>query len=84
QRFASSIHPPGAIEFKNTPLPDVLHKVSDIYKVTINFSSETLGKRKFTGSFKKEEPLERFLETLLLLNDLQYKKLADTIYISPK
>jgi len=84
QSFASAIHLSGAIEFKNTPLPEVLHKVSHIYKVTINFSSETLSKRKFTGSFKKEEPLEKFLETLLFLNDLQYQRLADTIYVSPK
>jgi len=84
QSFASAMHLPGAIEFKNTPLPEVLRQVGDIYKVNIKLSSETLGKRKFTGSFKKEEPMEKFLGTILLLNDLQYKKIADTIYVSPK
>ncbi len=58
------------IVFSNTPLADVLNKISEVYKVSINTDSINLEGRKFTGSFLKKQAADDVLGTIAGLNNI--------------
>lgn len=72
------------IYFNNTPLPLVLEQLDSIYRTKIIFSVATLNKIRFTGACKKSGTLHNILETIILLNNLEFKMVADTIYLTQK
>ena len=57
------------INFSNTPLPDVLKKISEVYNIRIDTNSEQLEGRKFTGSFLKKQAANDVLATIAGLNN---------------
>jgi transmembrane sensor len=58
------------ISFSNTPLQDVLNKISEVYKISINAGSINLEGRKFTGSFFKKQTADDVLGTIAGLNNI--------------
>jgi transmembrane sensor len=58
------------IAFSNTTLPDVLNKISEVYKISINTDSVNLEGRKFTGSFLKKQAADDVLGTICGLNNI--------------
>ncbi|AXY76756.1 FecR family protein [Paraflavitalea soli] len=58
------------ISFSNTPLPEVLNKISELYKISINADSINLEGRKFTGSFLKKQTADDILGTIAGLNNI--------------
>lgn len=58
------------ISFSNTPLTEVLNKISEIYKIAINADSINLEGRKFTGSFLKKQAADDVLDTITGLNNI--------------
>ena len=71
-----------SLNFINTPLPDVIRQLEVTYNVHILTDLPSSSSMKFTGNFRKTDPLDEILETLALLNNLQMKKAADTIYLT--
>lgn len=57
------------ISFSNTPLPDVLKKISEVYDIRIDMDSAQLEGRKFTGSFLKKQAANDVLATIAGLNN---------------
>ncbi len=57
------------ISFSNTPLPEVLKKVSELYNIRIDTDSAQLEGRKFTGSFLKKQAGNDVLATIAGLNN---------------
>ncbi|NII24432.1 FecR family protein [Pseudoflavitalea sp. X16] len=58
-----------AISFSNTPLTEVLKKISEVYKITINTDEAKPEGRKFTGSFLKKQVADEVLSTIAELNN---------------
>lgn len=58
-----------AISFSNTPLTEVLKKISEVYKITINTDEAKPEGRKFTGSFLKKQVADEVLSTIAGLNN---------------
>lgn len=57
------------ISFSNTPLPEVMKKISETYKISIDTDSAKLEGRKFTGSFLKKQTAGDVLATIAGLNN---------------
>ena len=58
------------IRFANTPLPAVLKKIAQAYKVIIDPENINLTGRRFTGNFSKQQSLEDVLSTIAGLNNI--------------
>lgn len=57
------------ISFSNTPLPEVLKKIGELYNIRIDTDSAQLEGRKFTGSFLKKQAGDDVLATIAGLNN---------------
>jgi transmembrane sensor len=68
------------ITFKNTNLIAVMRKLSEVYRVRITYDSAAIKNKKFIGTIARERTLEDVLNTITLLNDLQFTK-KDEEYI---
>jgi len=58
------------ISFSNTALSEVLNKISELYKISINADSINLEGRKFTGSFLKKQAADDVIGTIAGLNNI--------------
>lgn len=57
------------IIFSNSPLTEVVNKISELYKVTIRTDQIQLAGRTFTGTFTKDQPIADVLATIAGLNN---------------
>lgn len=57
------------ISFSNTPLTEVLKKISEVYKIIINTDEAKPEGRKFTGTFLKKQVADEVLSTIAGLNN---------------
>jgi ferric-dicitrate binding protein FerR (iron transport regulator) len=71
-----------SIIFKNTNLITVMNKLSEVYRVTISYDTAAIQNKKFIGTIARERTLEDVLNTITLLNDLQFIKKDETYFIT--
>lgn len=58
------------LEFDREPLTKVLNKLTQEYGTAIEFDETLLSEQSFTGNLKTDEPLEKILQNIALLNNL--------------
>ncbi|MFD2287018.1 DUF4974 domain-containing protein [Pedobacter petrophilus] len=76
---------PEPLIFEEAPLDHVFDRLSKRYKVRISYEgmeSSELQKRYFTGTFGGSEKLEVLLPSICNMNELTYKRTANSIVIS--
>ncbi len=71
-----------SIIFKNTNLISVMNKLSEVYRVRINYDTAAIKHKKFIGTIARERTLEDVLNTITLLNDLQFTKKDEEYFIT--
>ncbi len=72
----------GRLVFTNTPLHEVLPELSRWYDVSFELADQTLGARRFTGTFYAE-PLAEVLQFLTLSVDAGYQRHGRAIVLTP-
>ena len=60
--------------FNNQTLADVLDQLSVIYHITITYSKPDIGKMYFIGTIDRNDPVEKTIRDIALLNKLSVKK----------
>ncbi|MEO6315382.1 MAG: FecR family protein [Chitinophagaceae bacterium] len=60
--------------FNNQTLADVLDQLAAIYKVKITYSKEEIGQMYFIGRIEKNDPVDKIISDIALLNKLSVKK----------
>ncbi|MEP6748983.1 MAG: FecR family protein [Bacteroidota bacterium] len=60
--------------FNNQTLADVLDQLAVIYNVKINYSEKDIGTIYFIGKIERNEPVEKIISDIALLNKLSIKK----------
>lgn len=60
--------------FNNQTLADVLDHLAEIYHVTITYSKPEIGEIYFIGRIERNDPLEKTIQDIALLNKLSVKK----------
>ncbi|WP_315822590.1 FecR family protein [Paraflavitalea speifideaquila] len=73
-----------SIIFKNTNLITVMNKLSEVYRVRISYDTAAIQNKKFIGTIARESTLEDVLNTITLLNDLQFIKKEEVYFITKK
>jgi transmembrane sensor len=83
--------PEGSIEvkgdsviFHKTRLPAVMQKLSELYGVRISYDTAAIKDKRFIGTIARQSPLEEVLQTISLLNDLQFVKQDDYYIITAR
>lgn len=71
-----------SITFKNTNLITVMNKLSEVYRVRISYDTAAIQNKKFIGTIARERTLEDVLNTITLLNDLQFTKKDEAYFIT--
>lgn len=71
-----------SIIFKNTNLISVMNKLSEVYRVPISYDTAAIQNKKFIGTIARERTLEDVLNTITLLNDLQFTKKDEAYFIT--
>lgn len=69
----------GKIVMENTPLPEALEELEQIYQVKIRFNAVALEKIKLSGKFKRGD-IDTVLQTLLFAADRSYTKGSNGVY----
>jgi ferric-dicitrate binding protein FerR (iron transport regulator) len=69
----------GKIVMDNTPLPEALEELEQIYQVKIRFNAMSLEKIKLTGKFNRGD-IDTVLQTLLFAADRSYTKGNNGVY----
>lgn len=65
------------LHFVETPLPEVLKKISASKKIQFYFDDVEIRDRYFTGDFSEEDDLEAILDIICMINGLEYEKQGD-------
>ncbi|MDR8393575.1 FecR domain-containing protein [Aliifodinibius sp. S!AR15-10] len=73
----------GVMIFDNSPLDQVLTKLSNYYGVTFEISDSTLQERKLTAKFH-DESLARVLEIAMYSLDIKYTQNGEKIILKPE
>lgn len=71
----------GCLDFRNTPLNEVVHDLSEWYGVDIQIANSTLGRCRITTRFSKES-LETALAVITKTLNLTQEKRGKTIYLN--
>jgi ferric-dicitrate binding protein FerR (iron transport regulator) len=71
----------GKLIFENTTLEDAFAKLQSRYDCRIILENKQLAKRKVTGSFNANEPLDHVLATLQYVHGFSYTKTGSRIYV---
>ncbi len=62
------------IQFINAALPDVMVRLSVLYKVQINYTNTDIQQINFTGSINKSDDIQTILKVIAQMNGLQVTK----------
>lgn len=73
----------GELSFNKAPLFEVFRKIESFYHIHVICSAISSFIPTFTGRFKKDTP-DEVIETIALLNDLEIKRVGDTVYLNKK
>ena len=79
--------PKVALLFKEDTLTNVFNQLSAQYKIKITYDGitpEEMRRLFFTGTFDPSETLDGILPAICNMNDLEFKRTADTVIISKK
>lgn len=71
----------GCLDFRNTPLTEVVHDLSEWYGVDIQVANSTVGRCRITTRFSKEN-LETALAVIVKTLNLTQEKRGKTIYLN--
>ena len=71
-----------ALAFQQDPLDVVFRKIGILYHVPVSFREQEIAGLHFTGTFLKSDDLNLILSTICHLNDLQFTKEQDSIFIT--
>lgn len=71
----------GKLIFENTTLEDAFAKLQSRYDCKIVLENNQLAKRKVTGTFNANEPLDHVLATLQYVHGFSYTKTGSRIYV---
>jgi ferric-dicitrate binding protein FerR (iron transport regulator) len=71
------------LRFTKTPISEVFKKIESVHHIHIIYSAAGSATTTFTGSFRINAPGEA-IETIALLNDLEMKRVGDTVYLKKK
>jgi ferric-dicitrate binding protein FerR (iron transport regulator) len=72
----------GELNFSSTLLPQVMQKLSAVYKVKIQYDSLVIGSIRFTGIISKTDSLSVILKAITQMNNLDVIKNNDEFIIS--
>jgi ferric-dicitrate binding protein FerR (iron transport regulator) len=72
----------GQLNFSNTLLPEVMQKLSAVYKVKIQYDSLAIDSIRFTGAISKTDSLSVILKAITQMNNLDVIKNNDEFIIS--
>lgn len=66
-----------SLHFVETPLPEVLKRISASKKIRFDFHDVKIQELYFTGDFSEDDDLETILNIISMMNDLEYEKQSD-------
>lgn len=74
----------GIYEYSDTPLETIVQQLSRWYDVNMTFIDARLRSRKFAGVIFRNQPLQKAVETLSKVSDVQFRQNGNVIEIMEK
>jgi ferric-dicitrate binding protein FerR (iron transport regulator) len=70
------------LTFSNTPLPEVMNKLSSWYNIKINYTSSMIAQMNFTGVINRSDDIQAILKIIAQMNGLEVTQSKDGFNIT--